>query len=117
MEVPVWLPIVFFLIALIYATMGFGGVSSYLAFLALAGLPYQNIPQVALSCNLIVASGGLWHFHRGGYLRLKRIFPFIILSIPMAYLGGRVLIAKELFSILLGFSLLTVALRMLLPDR
>lgn len=111
-----WLPIVFFLIALPYSMVGFGGGSSYLAFLVLAGLSYQEIPPIALVCNLVVTAGGVWHFWRGGHLKLEKVLPYLILSIPMAYLGGGILIGKELFRFILGFSLLAVALRMLLPD-
>ena len=117
MLIPIWLPLVFFLIALIYSMMGFGGGSSYLAFLVLAGLNHQEIPPVALVCNLIVTLGGVWYFHRGGHLRIEKILPFVIFSIPMAYLGGRIMIGKELFSFLLGLSLFVVGLRMLLPDK
>jgi len=117
MDISIWLPVTFFLIALVYSIMGFGGGSSYLAFLVLAGLNHQEIPPVALVCNLIVTLGGVWYFHRGGHLRIEKILPFVIFSIPMAYLGGRIMIGKELFSFLLGLSLFVVGLRMLLPDK
>src|SRR3989338_2648575 len=117
MTIPFWLLPVFFAIALIYSMMGFGGGSSYLAFLALAGLPYQNIPPIALICNIIVTGGGLWHFYRGGYLKFERVLPYLVLSIPMAYLGGRTSIGKDVLSLLLGLSLFVVALRMLLPEK
>ncbi|MBI1977669.1 MAG: sulfite exporter TauE/SafE family protein [Candidatus Omnitrophica bacterium] len=117
MTIPIWLPLTFFLVALVYSMMGFGGGSSYLAFLVLAGLPYQNVPTLALICNLIVTCGGLWHFYRAGHLKLRKVLPFLVFSIPMAYFGGRILIGKNLFSLLFGFSLFVVALRMFLPDR
>jgi len=109
--------IIFFLIALAYAMVGFGGGSSYLAVLVLAGVPYQHIAPVALCCNLVVTTGGLWHFARAGHLKLKTVLPFAIASIPMAYVGGRLAISYDLFSILLGLSLLLVAVRMFLPAR
>lgn len=114
---PVWVPIAFFIIALFYAMVGFGGGSSYLAILVLAGLAYQEIPSVALLCNIIVAAGGCWHFYRAGHFRWRIILPFVVLSIPMAYLGGQLLIEEKLFCLLLGFSLLCVVIRMLLPDK
>ena len=117
MEIPFWLPVVFFFVALIYSMMGFGGGSSYLAFLVLAGLPHNRIAPLALICNLIVTSGALWHFRRAGFLKIKKVLPFIALSIPMAYLGGRMRIGQELFHLLLGCSLLAVALRMALPEK
>ena len=101
-EFPIWLPVSFFAVALVYSMMGFGGGSSYLAVLVLAGLSFQDIPPVALTCNLIVTVGGLWHFTKGGHLKLQKIVPFMILSIPMAYFGGRIQIGRDLFCFLLG---------------
>ena len=116
-EIPYWLPIVFFLIALFYSMVGFGGGSSYVAVLILVGLHFQSVPPIALVCNLIVTVGGCWHFYKGGHFKLKTVLPFLALSMPMAYLAGRLPIAKELFCLLLGFSLLAVALRMILPNQ
>jgi uncharacterized protein len=116
-QMPYWIPVAFFLVALFYSMVGFGGGSSYLALLVLAGLSYQTIPPLALTCNLIVTTGGFWHFHRAGHFRLKNVLPFVVLSIPMAYVGGRIPIGKELFCVLLGLSLLAVAVRMLLPTE
>lgn len=115
--IPFWIPLCFFLIALFYAMVGFGGGSSYVAILVLAGLPYKEIPPTALVCNLIVTTGGCWHFYRAGYFKLKTVLPFIVLSIPMAYLGGRLPIGRNLFCFLLGISLLAVAVKMFLPTK
>lgn len=115
-SIPLWMPLAFFAVAVAYATVGFGGGSSYLALLALVGLSHVVIPQTALVCNLIVSAGGVWHFHRAGHLDLRRALPFVILSVPMAYLGGRIPLGRELFMMLLGVSLLAAALRMLIPS-
>ena len=96
---------------------GFGGGSSYLAVMVLAGLPFQSIRSTALLCNLVVTFFGFWNFARAGYFRFGKIFPFVILSIPMAYWGGRLEIGEKLFSILLGCSLLAVAVRLFLPNE
>lgn len=112
-----WLPALFFLIAFLYSIVGFAGGSSYLAVLALAGLPYEQIPVIALVCNIIVSAGGFWHFSRAGFVRWKIILPFIALSVPMAYLGGRLNVSKDLFRLLFGFSLLIAAIRMFVPTR
>jgi len=111
-ELPLWIPIGFFLVALCYSMVGFGGGSSYLALLVLSGLSYQEIPQIALVCNLVVTAGGCWHFHRAGHFRPRKVIPFVVFSIPMAYLGGSVTVSKELFCLLLGLALAVVALRM-----
>ncbi len=106
----------FFIVAVVYSMVGFGGGSSYLAILAMTGLAHQTIPAIALVCNLIVAGSGLILFVKGGHFSFKKMLPFTVLSIPMAYLGGKLLIPKELFFLLLGFSLFIAALRMLVPD-
>ncbi|MFQ5512629.1 MAG: TSUP family transporter, partial [Candidatus Krumholzibacteriia bacterium] len=116
-SMPVWLPLVFFVIALAYATVGFGGGSSYLAVLVLIGLSYRTVPQLALVCNLAVSAGGVWHFYRGGHLDFKKVLPFIVLSVPMAYVGGRLPVARELFVVLLGVSLFVAGARTFVPDR
>ena len=104
----------FFLIALFYAAAGFGGGSSYLAILALFPFEFTTIRLIALMCNITVVSGSVFIFYQNGYLKLKRILPLIILSIPFAYIGGRIKISEEFFFILLGFTLLTAAILMLL---
>jgi uncharacterized membrane protein YfcA len=117
MDLPIWLYAAFFGIAAIYSLFGFGGGSSYLAALVLAGFSYLVIPPVALTCNLIVATTSFYHYARAGHFRFQKVLPFIILSIPMAYLGGSLPISKQLFSLLLGLSLLFVAFRMFLADE
>lgn len=108
---------VFFLIALFYSMMGFGGGSSYLAALALSGLPHSEIPPVALACNLVVAGTGFLQFRRAGHFDFRKLLPFVLLSVPMAYLGGRIPVGKQLFFFLLGAALLAVALRMLIRSE
>lgn len=72
------------------------------------------MPQTALLCNLVVVCGGCWFFIKGGHFSLRRVLPFVVSSIPMAYYGGTVPIGKKLFTLLLGISLAVAALRMLL---
>jgi uncharacterized membrane protein YfcA len=113
--IPLWLPVLFFVIAVAYASAGFGGGSAYIAAMVLIGLSYQIVPQTALVCNLIVSAGGVWHFSRAGHFDWRRLLPFIILSVPMAYLGGRVQLGHDAFMLLLGCSLLAAGIRLLLP--
>jgi len=111
LTLPFWLFPAFFLTALFYAVIGFGGGSSYLAFLALTHLPLYEVAALALFCNLIVASGGVWHFSKAGQMRPKMLLPFLISSIPAAYLGGLVKSEDSIHRILLGVCLLFVAWR------
>jgi uncharacterized protein len=107
----------FFSTALVYSIAGFGGGSTYLALLVIFGLPYELIPKIALLCNLVVVSGGLYHFHRAGYVSIQRLLPFVIASIPFAYLGGRLPVSKEIFLLLLGITLALAGLRLLLTPK
>ena len=63
-----WLSVIFFLIAILYASVGFGGGSSYTAMLALFGVSVGWIPLLSLSCHIVVVAGGCWHFSKRGYL-------------------------------------------------
>ena len=102
------LSILFFVTAILYASVGFGGGSSYLALLLLWGVPYFIFPLVALTCNIIVVSGNCFNYIRAGNLNLKLLIPYLIGSIPLAFIGGSLPIEKEFFEILL-FVVLTIA--------
>lgn len=106
----VFVALSFFLIAALYSSVGFGGGSSYLAILALAGIGYPDLRFIALSCNIVVTLGGAYLFWRAGYIQWRKIWPLVILSIPMAYVGGSYLLEKRLYFILLGVVLITSAL-------
>ena len=114
---PYWIPIVFFIIAFSYSTVGFGGGSSYLALLVLADFSYQSIPPMALVCNLVVTASAFRNYFRAGHFEAKKVLPFVIFSIPLAYAGGRILIGQQLFSLLLGIALLAVVVRLVLPQK
>ena len=75
------LPILFLGVALLYSMAGFGGGSSYIALLAISGLPAAGIPVLALSCNLIVASQGSFILGRAGHLRPQLLIPLLTGSI------------------------------------
>ena len=106
------LAFLFFMTAMLYAAVGFGGGSTYNALLVLADTDYRVLPSVALLCNLIVVSGGVWHYRRSGDLALSFALPFVALSTPMAWLGGRVPIEQDTFVLVLGYSLLAAGLLM-----
>ena len=102
--------IAFFLIAVIYSSVGFGGGSSYLALLAVMGLPFDIIRPTALLCNVIVVSGGTYIFWKSGALDLRKSWPFLFASIPLAFAGGMWRIQDDtFFFILLGVCLMLAA--------
>lgn len=100
----------FFSIAIIYSSVGFGGGSSYLAILALMAINFQLMRSTALLCNIIVVTGGVYIFYKEGKLDLKKSWPLVISSVPLAYLGGLWPIRQELFFILLGITLVAVSI-------
>ena len=108
-----WLTPAFFLTALLYASVGFGGGSTYNALLALAGVDYRLLPAVALSCNILVVIGGTWRFHKAGLLPWKRALPLVVISAPFAWAGGLTPIKETLFLSLLAGSLLVAGLALL----
>ena len=99
----------FFGIAAVYASAGFGGGSSYLALLALYAVSMTTMKPTALLCNIVVVTGGTWLFWRGGFLNFKKIIPLSIASVPMAFLGGTMLLKEKTFFLLLGISLIVAA--------
>jgi hypothetical protein len=102
----------FFIIALIYASVGFGGGTSYLAFLSLSffALPFTMIKATALMCNIVVVSSGAYIFYKEGKLDLKKDWPYLVASVPLAYLGGQWPLQENDFFKILGFVLLTASL-------
>ena len=107
------LALFFFLTALLYAAVGFGGGSTYNALLVLAGTDYRAVPIIALACNIVVVSVGSWRFARSGNVDWRRTWPLFSLSIPLAWVGGRLVLAELLFVGLLALSLFAAALLML----
>lgn len=105
-----WELFVFFLIiAFVYASVGFGGGSSYLAVLALYALPFKELRLIALICNIIVVTGGVYIYVKNGQVNWKKIVPFVLLSVPMAYVGAIIRISQNTFFIILGCSLIIAA--------
>ena len=102
------LSILFFVTSILYSSVGFGGGSSYLALLLIWGVPYFIFPLIALSCNIVVVSGNCFNYIRAGNLNLKLLIPYLIGSIPLAFIGGSLPIEKKIFEILL-FIVLAVA--------
>jgi len=103
----------FFLIAVIYASAGFGGGSSYLAVMALWSIEMAAMRTTSLLCNIVVVAGGTWIFWKNGHLRWRRILPLCIASVPLAFLGGAVPLKETTFFLLLGSSLVLAALLLL----
>ena len=107
------LVVAFFLTALLYASVGFGGGSTYIALLVLAGVSAQLVPVVAPICNIVVVTGGTIRFARAGLVPWRRVLPLVIVSAPLAYLGGLTPIKQSTFIAILGVSLFVAGLLLL----
>ncbi|MBT8307242.1 MAG: sulfite exporter TauE/SafE family protein [Maribacter sp.] len=102
----IFLCIGFFVIATLYSSVGFGGGSSYLAFLTLFLVSFFTIRSLALVCNLVVVSGSTYLYFKHGHSRFKDFLPFIVTSVPMAFLGATFRLKEEVFFIILGAALI-----------
>ena len=115
---PHWeLLLFFFAIAFVYASVGFGGGSSYLAILALYALPFKEIRLIALICNVIVVTGGTIIFIRNKQVDFRKILPLVLISVPMASLGAIMKISEGTFFVILGCSLIVAAILLWVQTR
>ena len=102
------LSILFFVTAILYSSVGFGGGSTYLALLLIWDIPYYIFPVLALVCNVIVVSGNSFNYIRTGNFNSKLLFVYLVGSIPFAFLGGSIAVEKKIFEIIL-FTVLSLA--------
>ena len=111
------LSILFFITAILYSSIGFGGGSTYLALLLIWNISYQIFPVIALFCNVIVVTGNSINYIRAGNHNIKLLGPFLIGSIPMAFFGGTLTLNKEIFEILLFIVLFIAGLLLLINNE
>ncbi len=105
------------LVALLYSSVGHGGASGYLAVLAFAGLEKEQLSSTSLVLNLVVASLSAIAFARAKHLRWSLALPFLLGSLPFAFIGGRMKVSDTVYYILLGVVLVAAGLRMLIPMK
>ena len=108
--------LVFAVIAFLYASVGFGGGSSYTAILIESGLDWRLVPLISLACNIIVVSGGVYHFARSGSLDRRFALPLVVASVPAAFVGGLLHLDRQNFFWILGLALMVSGLLLIL-DR
>ena len=108
------LAILFFITAVMYSSVGFGGGSTYLALLLIWDVPYFIFPVIALFCNIIVVSGNCFNYIKSGNFNSKLLLPYLIGSIPLSYLGGSLEIEKYFFEMLLFFVLVLAGIMLLI---
>ena len=111
------LTIFFFITAIFYSSIGFGGGSTYLALMLIWDIPYYIFPVLALICNIIVVSGNSINFLRTKNINLNLLTPYLIGSVPFAFFGASISIDKNLFEILLFFILLVAGIFLLFESK
>ena len=111
------LSFLFFVTATLYSSVGFGGGSTYLALLLIWDVPYLIFPIIALFCNIIVVSGNCFNYIKAGNFNFKILFPYLASSVPLAFVGGSLLIDKEIFEVLLCIVLTLAGILLLLKFK
>ncbi len=107
----------FFVTAILYSSVGFGGGSTYLALLIIWDIPYYIFPLIALICNIIVVTGNSLNYIRAGNHNFKLLIPFLIGSVPLAYFGGTLIIQKNTFEFILFIVLLLAGLLLMINNK
>ena len=88
----------FFITAILYSSVGFGGGSTYLALMLIWDIPYYIFPIIALFCNIIVVSGNSINYLRSGNFNYKLLLPYLTGSIPFVFFGASIEITKNILS-------------------
>ncbi len=105
--------ILLFLVAFLYASVGHGGASGYLALMAIFSIAPDVMKPTALLLNLFVSLTSFIQFYRGGYFRMKLFLPFALASVPFAFIGGLITIDASVYKQILGWLLLLPVIRFL----
>ncbi len=112
-DFPVWLPLGVAAIALVYSLVGHGGASGYLALLALTPMLPKQISFIALSINCVVAGTSFVLYRQAKHFNWKLTWPFLIGSVPLAFLGSTIALQPKVYYWLVGVTLVLAAIRLL----
>jgi len=103
-----------FAVAILYSSVGHAGASGYIAVMSLLSVAPAEIKPIALALNILVASIGTWQFWRAGHFSWQLFWPFALLAVPFAFVGGYLHLPSHLFKVLVGIILLLAAVQFLL---
>lgn len=109
--------ILFFITALVYSSVGFGGGSTYLALLLLLGISVEQVRPITLVCNIIVVLVSLVSYHKHNLILYRKVLPLVLLSVPMSFLGGMISLDIRLFKLLAGGLLVMAGVMMLIRQK
>ncbi|WP_207425550.1 sulfite exporter TauE/SafE family protein [Pedobacter sp. SYSU D00535] len=102
-----------FIIGFLYASVGHGGASGYLAVLSIFSIPVAEYKPLILVLNILVAGTGFVQFARAGYFKWKLCWPFLLTSIPAAFVGSKMAVKGDIYNLLLGLALIIPVIRLL----
>jgi uncharacterized protein len=105
------------IVAALYSSVGHGGASGYLAIMAIFAVSPDNMRASALMLNLFVSAISFYAFYRGGFFRMRLLWPFILLSVPMSFIGARVAIEPSVYRVILGIFLILAVFRMIFTTK
>ena len=117
MDYPFIFLICLFIVGFVYASVGHGGASGYLATMALFGVAPLLLKPSALLLNLFVSTVSFVQFYRAGYFRWEKFWPFAVASVPLAFVGAKIPLSDTLYRQLLAASLLLVVIRLVWTVR
>lgn len=103
--------VILFFVAFLYAAVGHGGASGYLALMAIYGIAPEEMKPTALILNLFVSITSFTHYYRGDYFKYKIFIPMAAASIPLAFIGGMITVEENIYKRILGVLLLFPVLR------
>ena len=106
-----------FLMAILYSSVGHGGASGYLALMALFSFSPEFMRPSALVLNIFVSSISFFSYYRNGHFRLKLLLPFILTSVPFAFLGGAITVNPKMYKVILGIFLIIAIARMIYQPK
>lgn len=111
------LSLAFFFAAVLYSSVGHAGASAYLAAMALVGIASSTMRPTALALNILVSSLVIYRFNKSELIAWKKIVPFILGSIPAAFIGGSLNIDTSTYNTLIGVVLIIVALQLVFNSK
>lgn len=113
MNSEILIPLLIFIVALLYSSVGHGGASGYLAGLGIMGVPISQLKPTALILNVFVSATAFLQYYRNGHFRWSLFWPFALLSVPMAFVGAQIELNPTLYKQILGVCLILAVLRII----
>jgi len=109
----IFIPVLLLIVAFLYASVGHGGASGYIAVLTLFNIAMPVYKPVVLVLNIIIAGIAFIQFYRAGYFKWKLAWPFLVTSIPAAFIGSQFKTSEHVYNLILGIALLFPIIRLL----